>query len=417
MEEDPNLIINEEFFENLWPLILDNNICDIKSEDKSKHFVPERKFDYIWAHTLLAENHFEDYLEPIELTCKPSVSESERLDEAKGTEEIEQKPYRGLDQNVIPLDRQLEAIDCDVQLRKKLAYDFANRTFPWYIQTPTYNNSFTLTDELKAQFKNPFEYEILHNIHIFECNLMIIDLGLDVTLQDLERWEKFSPYVAIVTVVHSADLFRQLKNYCNIFQPVFMEEQAELTWQEELNCALKTGINFARSFTSTIFANYPGFTSAIFANYSEMTSIIFANYPGFISTIFANYLLFNSRIFTNYPGFTSIIFTNYLGFTLTIFANYPGFTSVIFANSADFISTMFVNYAGFIPKIFANCAGFTSTMFANYSSFIPKISANCADFISTMFANYPDFISTIFANYPGFTLTIFTNCPDLSLFS
>ncbi|KAI9584288.1 uncharacterized protein LOC119634469 [Glossina fuscipes] len=244
--EDPNLVINEEFFENLWPLILDNNICDIKSEDTSKHFVPERKFDYIWAHTLLAENHFADYLEPVELTCKSSP-EASSLDEVKSPEEIEQKPYRGLDQCVVPLEQQLKAIECDVQLRKKLAYDFANRIFPWYIQSPSYNNDFTLTAELKAQFPNPHEYEILYNINLFQCNLMIIDLGIDLTLQDLERWEKFSPYVAIVTVVHSPDLFRQLKNYDTIFQPVLTEENVEQTWQEELNCSLKLGIKFARS--------------------------------------------------------------------------------------------------------------------------------------------------------------------------
>ncbi|XP_037816435.1 uncharacterized protein LOC119606857 [Lucilia sericata] len=242
--ENYNSEISPQICDNLWPLILECNNCEIKSTDTAEYFIPQQQFDHLWAHELLASKNYENYAPPIELKCKKS-SEKHCITTAE-EEEIKQLPYRENHTKILPLDQQLANIQQDVEIRQKLARDFNQRNYPWYIQRPSYENDFQMTQEIREIFKKPFEYEILKNIQRCQCNLMIIDMAPDIPLRNLEGWLKFSPYVALITVIHVKELYGKLKNFNSAFQPVLMETDKGNTWQEVLNDSLELGVNKAK---------------------------------------------------------------------------------------------------------------------------------------------------------------------------
>ncbi|KAM7356665.1 uncharacterized protein ACRADG_002317 [Cochliomyia hominivorax] len=229
--------------DTIWSFILECNKCDIHKKTTSEYFVPQQKFDHIWAHELLASKNFENYSKPIELTCPTKIEEeSPPVEEDKK----DQLPYRETGSKILPLDQQLDIIQQNLVIRKKLADDFINRDFPWYIQRPSYYYNFKITKELKLQFKDPFEYKILEDISRYQCQLMIIDVAFDIPLGSLEKWLKFSPYVAIVCVISDKDIYRKIKNYNYAYHPVLKEENPNISWQEELHHSLELGMNKAK---------------------------------------------------------------------------------------------------------------------------------------------------------------------------
>ncbi|KAI8123442.1 hypothetical protein CVS40_5818 [Lucilia cuprina] len=242
--ENDDTKISRQICDNLWPLILECNKCEIQSTDVAEYFIPHQKFDHIWAHELLASKNYDNYDPPIELKCKKS-NEQQSIIKADG-EEIEQLPYREPHTKILPLDQQLANIQQDIEIRQKLAKNFAQREFPWYIERPSYENDFQITQELKEIFNKPFEYEILRNIKRYQCNLMIIDVASDIPLRNLESWLKFSPYVALITVIHDKELYGKLTNFNCAFQSVLMEKDEDYTWHEELNYSLELGVNRAK---------------------------------------------------------------------------------------------------------------------------------------------------------------------------
>lgn len=251
--------------DHLWPLIISHNICDINSTNTSGYFVPQQKFDHIWAHELLASKKFGDYQKPIELQCKQTNQQETPVHQEEN--EIDQLPYNRTNSKILPLDQQLEIIQHNVEIRQKLAKNFANRKFPWYIPQPSYCKTFQITNEIRHQFKDSLEYEILQNIQRCQCHLMIIDVAASIPLKNLEKFLKFSPYVALVVVIHDKVLFRKIKNFNSIFLAVLMEEHMEANWQEKLNRSLDLGITKAKELFLWddsaeafvfVFSNNPG---------------------------------------------------------------------------------------------------------------------------------------------------------------
>ncbi|XP_065361427.1 uncharacterized protein LOC135955064 [Calliphora vicina] len=242
--ESSETTISTKFFDNLWPLILDHNKCDIQSSNTIEHFVPQQKFDHMWAHELLASKNYKNYETPRELSCKTSTKEQPEVVDPE--DEIEQLAYRGPHSKILPLDQQLAMVQQNMEIRQKLANDFANREFPWYIQRPSYDYDFQITDNMKKIFKQTFEYEILKNIQRNQCHLMIVDVATSIPLRNLECWLKFSPYVAIIMVIHDKQLYGKVTNFNYVFHTILMEEYEANTCQEELNRSLELGVNKAK---------------------------------------------------------------------------------------------------------------------------------------------------------------------------
>lgn len=240
MNSDTTICTN--FLENLWLLILENNECKIETANACEYFVPKKTFDHLWAHEFLAVKCFNDYQPAIEFKCKAA---EEASTEIKTEEEAEQSSYRGPEADILPLDQQLALLQQDVDVRKKLAHEFANRQFPWYIQRSTYIQQFQITPDLEKIFKDKFQLEILRNIQRYKCNLMIVDVALAVPLEYMECWLKFAPYACIITAIHDKNLFKKIQNFNNVFNPVLVEESDGCTWQEQLEKSLNTGVKRA----------------------------------------------------------------------------------------------------------------------------------------------------------------------------
>uniref|UniRef100_A0A1I8MV78 Uncharacterized protein n=1 Tax=Musca domestica TaxID=7370 RepID=A0A1I8MV78_MUSDO len=226
-------IIKKSFLDFMWPRILEENVCEINRENKTKFFIPEVKFDNLWAHSLLAAKCYGEYRKPLELDARNEQATGENQNEL----ELEQMPYRTPVPTIMPLDQQLANIERDREIRKQLAYDFVNRTVPWYIQ---------------------------QNIQNFQCQLMIIDVAIDFGLREVGRCLKFLPYVKVIAVVRNADLCRQLVNYNCGIAVTRMEDNLENSWHDELNRSLNMGIQFAKD--NHLFENMAKPFVFVFAN-------------------------------------------------------------------------------------------------------------------------------------------------------
>ncbi|XP_019890700.1 uncharacterized protein LOC101899734 [Musca domestica] len=253
-------IIKKSFLDFMWPRILEENVCEINRENKTKFFIPEVKFDNLWAHSLLAAKCYGEYRKPLELDARNEQATGENQNEL----ELEQMPYRTPVPTIMPLDQQLANIERDREIRKQLAYDFVNRTVPWYIQRSGPKANFQISNEMKSKFSNLFEFEILENIQNFQCQLMIIDVAIDFGLREVGRCLKFLPYVKVIAVVRNADLCRQLVNYNCGIAVTRMEDNLENSWHDELNRSLNMGIQFAKD--NHLFENMAKPFVFVFAN-------------------------------------------------------------------------------------------------------------------------------------------------------
>ncbi|XP_073841206.1 uncharacterized protein [Musca autumnalis] len=256
--------IRESFLDFIWPTILEENICEIENENVQEFFKPQVKFDNLWAHTLLAGKCFGEYDKSLELPTAHDVHDVNTEENLSACDEFEQLPYRTPVPAIMPLDQQLAVIERDIETRRKLANDFANRTFPWYIQRRPQEYNFQISENMKLLFQNPFELEILQNIQKHNCNLMLIDLPQDAGLKELERWMKFSPYVSFVTIIHDTDLYRQVLNFNNAFMTTFLEINPENSWHDELSRSLNAGVEFA--IASHVYDNFGKTFIFVFAN-------------------------------------------------------------------------------------------------------------------------------------------------------
>ncbi|KAH8258202.1 hypothetical protein KR038_007680, partial [Drosophila bunnanda] len=236
--------LDGSFFDGLWPLILDDNRCRIIASKPEKHFVPQEPFPHIKWHTYLAQVGYPGYDPTHELRCCAKKQE----DECPAAQEEKDGQSDNLchgSQAILPIDRQVDQLRVQQERRQRLAYQFANRRFPWTMQTPSHELGFVITAELREKFQgNAMELQLLQAIHDHDCHLMIIDLGTQVEIQDCRRWIKFRPYVQLLALCHNPSMERSVQ-LLNVFHTLCVEESVENSWHDELQCSLRTGHSYA----------------------------------------------------------------------------------------------------------------------------------------------------------------------------
>ncbi|XP_034484476.1 uncharacterized protein LOC117789554 [Drosophila innubila] len=164
------------------------------------------------------------------------------------------------------VDREVRQLRRQRERRQKLAYDFANRKYPWTMQTPSHEMGFTLTPELRDAFNGPMEREILEAIYHYNCKLMLIDASTEICVEDFKRWLKFRPYVQMLVLVRCPRVERHVQ-LLNVFQTMLIEENASNTWHQELQCSLRAGLKEAQS-------------RDLFKNCADAFVFIFSRYRG-----------------------------------------------------------------------------------------------------------------------------------------
>ncbi|KAH8343929.1 hypothetical protein KR084_001991 [Drosophila pseudotakahashii] len=248
------ITLGGSFFDVLWPLILDENPCRIESK-ADENFVPSEPFNRLEWHTYLAQVGYPFYMAPHELRCCQGARRQEMEEEEAANalnKEVEQRKapaegdfLRRGSQAIRPIDREVEHLRTEHERRQKLAYDFANRRYPWTMQTPSHELGFNLTEELQQCFRGPMERDILKAIHDHDCKLMILDLGTEVDIEDCRRWIKFRPYIQLLALVRTSKMDRSLQ-LLNVFHTLLVEESAENSWDDELQCSVRNGFLHAQ---------------------------------------------------------------------------------------------------------------------------------------------------------------------------
>ncbi|KAH8383967.1 hypothetical protein KR009_011506, partial [Drosophila setifemur] len=245
--------LDGSFFDVLWPLILEENRCRIDSK-AGEFFVPKQPFDQLKWHTFLSRVGYPSYITPHELRCceaaKREEAEEEEAQRAANKEaEARQGPAQGDflghgSQAICPIDKKVDYLRRQQERRQKLAYDFANRRYPWTMQTPSHELGFEVTHEMEELFPDPRELHLLKCIHHHDCKLMLIDVGTDVDIEDCHRWIKFRPYIQMLALVRTPRMERSLQ-LMNVFHTLLVEESAENSWNDELSSSLRSGYHHA----------------------------------------------------------------------------------------------------------------------------------------------------------------------------
>ncbi|XP_037938436.1 uncharacterized protein LOC119671747 [Teleopsis dalmanni] len=264
---ESKITLNAQFFDDLWPLILDDNICDTKSTHKSQFFEPVNRFDFLWANNLLATKGYKDFRKAIEFRHFHEGVKADSDDE-QGKDDISTIEYPGyVEYNGDSY--QIEKFRWLHEWRKGVAADFANRTFPWYKAIPFYAKEIVITNDDIKKFHVPFEKSIFEKILDFKCKVMIIDAGKDVGINDFQRWLKFSAYIQIILIIRCKLLATYLEPL-NIFKIIVIEENPDFSWHRQLTASLRNGHNYAvenelvKDFTTPIifiFSSARGFCS------------------------------------------------------------------------------------------------------------------------------------------------------------
>ncbi|EDW81669.1 uncharacterized protein Dwil_GK10895 [Drosophila willistoni] len=244
--------LGSTFFEDLWPVLLDENKCRVEST-AADYFIPTKKFNQLYWHTFLAKVGYPDYLMPHDLRCckaaeRQDASEEEAELAANEAAENMSNAAHGDYENcgsmaIRRVDKEITYLRDKAKRRDKLAYEFANRSYPWTMKKPKLG--FELTPELRKCFKKPMELHILQDINIHNCQLMLIDAGSEICVDDFQRWIKFGPYVKMLVLVRCPRVERRLR-LLNVFHTLLYEECAENSWHEELECSLQTGFEHAK---------------------------------------------------------------------------------------------------------------------------------------------------------------------------
>ncbi|XP_033164685.1 uncharacterized protein LOC117143892 [Drosophila mauritiana] len=246
--------LGSPFFDVLWPLILDENVCRIETKP-DEFFVPREPFNRLDWHIYLSQVGFPFYMPPHELRCCKGAEreeiENEDAENALNQEVEERTASNQVDfllrgsRDIKPIDEVVDKLRMEQERRQKLAYDFANRRYPWTMQTPSHELGFTITEELQKCFKGPMELDILRAIHDHDCKLMIIDLGTDVDIKDCQRWIKFRPYIQLLALPRTPRMERSLQ-VLNVFHTYLVEESADNSWNDEVQCSLRTAFVHAQ---------------------------------------------------------------------------------------------------------------------------------------------------------------------------
>lgn len=247
--------LDEEFFETLWPLILDENPCRVVSKDE-EFFVPEKSFNQLHWHSFLSNVGFPGYERPHDLRCCGAARKQEKSDEeaAQLANALAKSPtpaalasfQPGTSRTIRPVDMEVHRLRREQERRQRLAYKFANRKYPWTMQTPSHELEFALTPEVLRHFPCKMEQEILESIHHYNIDFMLIDAGNEVCAEDFKRWIKFRPYVQILAMVRCPRVERHLQ-LLKVFQTMIIEEDIANTWHKELESSLYTGLKEAQS--------------------------------------------------------------------------------------------------------------------------------------------------------------------------
>ncbi|KAH8388517.1 hypothetical protein KR093_008471 [Drosophila rubida] len=267
--------VDSDFFETLWPLILNENKCEIASES-AEYFVPCKQFNQIHWHSVLSKVGYPGYVTPLDLHCGETARQQDQLelevaDEADKT--AEQPTAATLmdyeksgSQAIYRVHRQVKMLRKQCERRQKLAFNFANRMYPWTMQTPSHELGFFLTDELRSAFKSDMELQILEAISHHNCKLMLIDCSTEVCVQDVKRWIKFRPYVQMLVMVRCPRVERHIQ-LLDAFHTMLVEESALNTWHQELQLSLHAGLREARN-------------RELFKNCAEAFVFVFSRYRG-----------------------------------------------------------------------------------------------------------------------------------------
>ncbi|XP_030563908.1 uncharacterized protein LOC115764801 [Drosophila novamexicana] len=272
-ENGPSL--DSSFFETLWPLILDDNKCRVESESVD-FFVPRKPFDQLRWHTLLANVGFPDYEKPHDLRCCEAAKqqeESEQMAEKAVDEAVERQSAVAADYEptgsraIRRVDKEVEFLQKQQHRRQHLAYCFANRKYPRAMQTPIHEVTFVLTRELRAGFQCPMEHEILEGIYQYNCKLILIDASTDVCVDDFQRWIKFRPYAQMLCLVRCPRVERHLQ-LLKVFHTLLVEEDAQNSWHEELECSIRAGLKEAKRLE--LFPNCADAFVFVFSRYRSL---------------------------------------------------------------------------------------------------------------------------------------------------
>ncbi|XP_067645817.1 uncharacterized protein [Eurosta solidaginis] len=261
------LTLQNSFFDNIWPLILTENVCDIKSKNVCSFYEPEQLFDNIWLHRYLADRGFKNYQPPTALRCHFDDKEELFLTETSMDSYSEvnvhrpnkslknQKEYDSNEEELLctatksdiaSLEQQTTALQTYFEQRRKLASAFINRQYPWYMQRPEYDTPFNFSDSMRNEFCGKLEQAVIEDIHIFNCKLMIIDLVERICLHVMPNWQKFTRYAYIIVVVRSENAMKQVKLMGPNLDAIMLVENMEYTWQEQLTESLRIAVEHAK---------------------------------------------------------------------------------------------------------------------------------------------------------------------------
>ncbi|XP_004518778.1 uncharacterized protein LOC101452032 [Ceratitis capitata] len=259
------LTLQKSFFDRLWPLILSDNVCDTYSKNKCKFYDPDQRFDDVWVHGYLAGRGFKNYQPPTVIRCcfdenerklslceirdekseewgksdvdiKASIEESQHSENASEEFDTVKGPH------YLTLDEQINAANNSFDTRRKLAHAFINRQYPWYMQQPTYETPFQLTDTMRQMFTSRLEKAVLQDMHTFNCKLVLIDLVKQICLHELRDWLNFTRYAFVIVVARSEDAVKQIKLMGPNLSAAMVLENMEYTWHDQLSESLRVGL-------------------------------------------------------------------------------------------------------------------------------------------------------------------------------
>ncbi|XP_017145533.1 uncharacterized protein LOC108157841 [Drosophila miranda] len=246
--------MGSSFFHDLWPQLLEENKCHIESKS-AVFFVPRQPFNELHFHSYLADAGYPDYVSPHEMRCCEAAKRQEAAEEeaelaanaeTEGRQDAVNADFKQRGSQAIRrVDKMVDHLREAQERRQKLAYAFANRKYPWTMQTPKHELNFEMTSEQKTCFVLPMERKILDEIHDHGCKLMIIDVGKDVELKDCHRWIKFRPYIQMLALVRTNQMERCLQ-LLGVFHTLVVEESAENSWHDELHASLYSGLKQAK---------------------------------------------------------------------------------------------------------------------------------------------------------------------------
>ncbi|XP_022211541.2 uncharacterized protein LOC111066902 [Drosophila obscura] len=246
--------MGSSFWDDLWPQLLEENKCHIESKPAA-FYVPRQPFNLLHFHSYLAQAGYPNYVMPHEMRCCGAAKRQEAAEEeaelatnaeTKARQDAASEDFEQRGSEAIrSVDKNVDHLRTEQERRQKLAYEFANRKYPWTMQTPKHELSLGATSEQRSCFVLPMEKKMLEDLLDHECKLMIIDVGKDVQLKDCQRWIKFRPFIQMLALVRTIEMERRLQ-LLGVFHTLLVEENVENSWHDELEASLRSGLKQAK---------------------------------------------------------------------------------------------------------------------------------------------------------------------------